>query len=170
RPTAKNPRQQLPIATGPTVKPPRRDVIAGGKFLDDLYVRGKTGAGENPLEGVDVIDAFACIGAFPEQILVHIGNCRGIWIDTADAREDTLEQGTFAADGERGRNPRLQNRIALDDPVGGGVETRPVERVSHLADQAADCIARELGVGVQRDHIPDLLRNAWWTPAQAEEI
>ena len=93
----------------------RGDVVASGKFLDDLDVGGETGAGEDALEqivaeqrrvrhpagerrleGVDVVDALAGIGAFAEQILIDVGNGRGVGIDAAHAGKDALEQRTFA--------------------------------------------------------------------------
>ena len=96
------------------------DVVAGGKFLDDLDIGGETGAGEDALEqivaeqrrvrhaagergleGIDVVDALAGIGAFAEQILVHVGHRGGIRIDAAHAGEDALEQRALAADRQR---------------------------------------------------------------------
>ena len=95
----------------------RGDVVAGGKLLDDLDVGGETGArkdaleqivaeqrgvrhaaGERGLEGVDVVDALAGIGAFAEQILVHVGDGGGVRVDAARAGEHALEQRTLAAD------------------------------------------------------------------------
>ena len=96
------------------------DVVAGGEFLDDLDVGGEAGAGEDALEqivaeqrrvrhaagergleGIDVVDALAGIGAFAEQVLVDVGDRRGIGIDAAHAGEDALEQRAFAADRQR---------------------------------------------------------------------
>jgi hypothetical protein len=85
------------------------DVVAGRKFLDDLNVRGEAGArknaleeivakegilgnaaGESCLEGIDVVDAFAGVGALTEEVLVDVRDGRRIGIDTAGAGEDPL--------------------------------------------------------------------------------
>ena len=133
---AENPWQQLPVAARPAVVARRRDIVAGRKFLDDLDIRGETGAGEHALEqimaeqrrvrhaacqrrleGIDIVDALAGIGAFAEQILIHVGYGRRIGIDAVHAGEDALEQRAFAPDRQRRRHPRLQHRVALDDPA-----------------------------------------------------
>ena len=86
------------------------DVIASWEFLDHLDIRGEAGAREHALEkivaeegrvwrtirersleSVDVVDAFSGIRSFPEQVLINVGNCRGVWIDAAHAGEDLLE-------------------------------------------------------------------------------
>ena len=71
--------------------------------------------------------------------------------------------------GSDGRDPRLQHGIARHDPAGGGVEARPVERMRHLADQPADRVARQPGVGVERDDVADAGGHRWRLPARAEE-
>ena len=112
-----DPGQQLPIAARPAMMPQSRDVVAGGEFLDHLDVGGETGAredaleqivaeqrgvrnpaGERGLEGIDIVDALAGIGAFAEQILIDVGDGGGIRVDAADAGEDALEQRALAAD------------------------------------------------------------------------
>ena len=117
----------------------RVDVVAGGEFLDDLDIGGETGAGEDALEqivaeqrrvrhpagergleGIDVVDALAGVGAFAEQVLVHVGDGGGIGIDAVHAGKDALEQRTLAADRQRRRDPWLQHGIACHDPAGGG--------------------------------------------------
>jgi hypothetical protein len=86
-----------------------RDVVAGWKLLDDLNVSGEAGArknaleeivteegifgdaaGECYLEGIDVVDAFTCVGALTEEVLVDVRDGRRIGIDTAGAGEDPL--------------------------------------------------------------------------------
>ncbi len=97
--------------------PPRIEVVAGGELLDHLDIGHETGAGKDALEqivaeqgrvghpvgkrcleGIDLVDALAGIGAFAEQILVDIGRGRGIGVDAVHAGKDALEQGTLAAD------------------------------------------------------------------------
>ena len=105
----------MPVAARPPVMANGADVIPCGEFLDDLDIRGEAGAREHALEkivaeeggvrrtirersleSVDVVDAFSGIGSFPEQILIDVGDCRGVRIDAAHAREDSLKQRAFA--------------------------------------------------------------------------
>jgi len=87
----------------------RRDVVAGWEFLYDLDMEASPAranasnrswlrsveSGARPasasFEGVDVVDAFARIGAFAEQILIDVRDSRGVGIDSAQAGEDALE-------------------------------------------------------------------------------
>ncbi len=64
---------------------------------------------------------------------------------------------TFAPHRQRRRDPRLQHAVAFDDPAARHVEARPVERMRHLADQAAHRVARQPRVGVERDDVADAL-------------
>ena len=50
-----------------------------------------------------------------------------------------------------------------------GVEARPIERVRHFADQPADRVARQPGVGVERDDVADAVGHRWRLPAEAQE-
>ena len=61
-------------------------------------------------------------------------------------------------DRQRRRHARLQHRIALHHPARGRVEARPVQRVRHLADQAAHRIARQSRVGVERHDVTNVGR------------
>ena len=78
-------------------------VVAGGIFLDHLDIRGQTGAGEHTLEQImaqkravrhparqgclkriNVVDAFAGVGAFAEQVLIDVGHGGRVRVDPAD--------------------------------------------------------------------------------------
>ena len=72
-------------------------------------------AGQGRLEGVDVIDALAGVRAFAEEILVDVGDCGGIGIDPGRTGEDPLEERPVAIGGHRGRDPRLQHTVSVDD-------------------------------------------------------
>ena len=119
----------------------RGNVVAGWEFLHHLDIGGETSTGEDALEqimaeqgrvrhpagkrrfeSVDFIDALAGIGAFADQILVHVGCGGGIRVDAVHAGKDTLEQRAFAADRQRWRDARLQHGIARQHPAGGNVE------------------------------------------------
>ena len=76
----------------------------------------------------------------------------------ASAGEHALEERSFAADRQRGRDARLQHRVALDDAPARRVEPRPIERMRHLADQAPHRVARQPRVGIERDDIAHIRR------------
>ena len=117
RSARQQPRQQLPVAARPTVMAPRGDVVACGELLDYLDVgreacagkdafeqivaeqcRVRHPAGKRRFESVDFVDALARIGAFADQILVHVGCGGGIRVDAVHAGKDVLEQRAFTAD------------------------------------------------------------------------
>ncbi len=117
RRAAEDPRQQLPVAARPAVMARGADVVASREFLDDLDIGGEASAREHAfkqivaeqrrvrraprergLEGVDVIDALAGIGAFAEQILVDVGNGGGVRVDAAQAGKDALKQRPLPAE------------------------------------------------------------------------
>jgi hypothetical protein len=52
--------------------------------------------------------------------------------------------------------------MTLYDPIGSIIEARLVERMRHLADKPPYSVAREHSVGVERDDVADVLRNARW--------
>ncbi len=167
-----HPRQQLPVAAGPAVLALRGDVVAGREFLDHLDIGRQPGAredafeqivaeqgvrrhaaGERRLEGVDVVDALAGVGAFAEQVLVHVGGGSRVRIDAARRGEQPLVQRAFAADRQRRRHARLQDAVAADHALARLVEARPVQGMRHLADQPQRRVARQPRVGIERDDV-----------------
>ena len=108
---------------------------------------------QREIESVDVVNALAGIGAFAEHVLIDVGNRGSVRIDAAQAGENALEQRAFESHRKRRGHARLHHAIALDDAPRLRIETRPVERMRHLADQAADSVARQARIGVERDDI-----------------
>ena len=172
---AEYPGQQLPVAASPAVLTRGGHVVARREFLDDFDVGDQSGPGEGALEevvaekcslghaigerrleGIDVIDAFAGIGAQPEEILVHVGDGGRIRIDAARAGEHALKERAFAARRQRRRDPRLQHRVALEHLTARRIEPGPVQRMSHLADQTPHRISRQPGIRIERDDVPDI--------------
>ena len=137
RPRPNDPGQELPVAARPAMLALGGDVVAGRELLDDLDVGREARAGEDAfeeivaeqgvlrhapgerrLEGIDVVDALAGVGALAEQVLVDVGDRRRIGVDAAGTGEDTLDRaiprGRAAATGVT-RGCRM--RIAADDPL-----------------------------------------------------
>ena len=165
-----DPRQQLPVAPGPAVLALRVDVVACRKLVDHLDIRREARAREDAfeevvaeqrvvahpschrrLERVDVVDALAGERAFAEQVLVHVGRGRCVGVDARRAGEDLLVPRAVAAERQRRCHARLQDRVAVDDPLPGDVEARRVDRMGHLADQPQRGVARQARVAVERD-------------------
>ena len=118
---SKHPGQELPVSAGPTVLTCSDGLITRGKFVKQLNVRGQGDPGKNTFEkivaqegvlghfprqrrfkGIDVVNAFAGVRAFLEQILVNIRNSRRIGIDPTRAGEDPLRERTFRSIGSEG--------------------------------------------------------------------
>ena len=169
---AENPGKELPIAPRPAMLARRRDVVAGGIFLHELDIGHQPGAGEDPLEkvvaedrilgdsslqggleGIDVVDALAGEGALAEEILIHVGDGKGIGIHAGGAGEDALESRSFASRRQGGGDARLQHAIAGDDPPGLRIELGTVQRMGHLAHEPLHGAAGQPRIGVQGDDI-----------------
>src|SRR5215471_8141424 len=142
---AEYPRQQLPIAAHPAVQPRRRDIVTRRKFFDDFDIGNQAGARkasfekvvtqygtvgypsvERGFEGVDVIDAFAAIGALLEKILINVRNSESIRVKPARSRENALKQRTFATHGHGGSHTRLKYGVAFHDATETRIQPRPV--------------------------------------------
>jgi len=121
----------------PTLKRPG----AGGKTL-----------AEDLAENIDVVDSLAGKNAFTEQILVHVGNRASVNIQSGLAGINISESravGGVHADADT----RLQNAITLLDGVGRRINLRAIQRMGSGANQAMRAITRQLGVGIEGDHI-----------------
>ena len=137
------------------------DVVARGEFLDDLDIRGKTRAGEDPfkqvmaeqrilrhparercLEGIDVVDPLAGIRPLTEEVLIDVGDGGCVRIDTAGAGKDSLIKRTLAADRQRGRYPGLEDGVTVNDASLDFAKHRAIQRMSHLANQLRCYISR----------------------------
>ncbi|KFB71347.1 MAG: hypothetical protein AW09_003510 [Candidatus Accumulibacter phosphatis] len=107
------------------------------------------------LEGIDVIDSLADERAFAEHILVDI---RGYPRVRVDARLATVQSRIARAIRPRqtDRHARLQNAVAGGDPPFRRVVIGTVERVRHGANELPRRVARQLRIGVQGDHVPDV--------------
>src|ERR1700677_1811040 len=128
--------------------PGRGDVVAGRKFLDHLYIRGKAGprknsleqivtkdnafgkpAVERRLERVHVVNALAAIGTFAKEILIDVGHGESVRIESAGAGENPLKQRTFTGARQRWRHSRLQHRVPLNHPSARRVKPRTIQRM-----------------------------------------
>ena len=182
------PGKELPVAPGPAMLTPGGDVVAGRELLDHLDIRGETGAGEDSLqeivaekhvfrhppgegrlEGVDVVDSLAGVRPLAKEVLIDIRDGRRVGVHAPGAGKDPLKERAFAANRQRGCDARLEDAVAIDDALLGAVEFRPVQRVSHLADQSRDCIAWQSGIGIERDNVTDTARYVQWSTADRHE-
>ena len=111
RSPADDPRQKLPVPARPTILASGRHVIPCRELVDHLDVGDQGGAGEDALEkivaedgvvrnasgegrfeAIDVVDPLAAIGAFAEQVLVHVRDGTGIGVHAACVGKDALKK------------------------------------------------------------------------------
>src|SRR5580658_4264024 len=71
---------------------------------------------------------------------------------------------------ENTRWNREPSRPTGDDPPQRRVEARPIERVRHFADQPEYRVARQPGVGIERDDVTNVRRHLWRLAVQVEEV
>ncbi len=178
-PAPEDPRQQLPVAARPAVQPLDRDLVARREVLDDLDVGREAGAcvdafeqvvaehrvvghaaGERRLERVDVVDALADVRPFAGEVLVDVRHGARVRIDAAWAGEGGVEDRAGVGGDERRGDARLQDRVAARDALQPRVEERPVERMTHLADETQRRVARQSRVGIERDDVADPVGHA----------
>ena len=154
------------------------DVVAGRIFFVEFYIGNQSAAGvtrfqqimtqhsvlreasgQGPLEGVDIVDSFADKRTFAKKILIHIGHRPRVRIDPRVAREKPDEP---RAGGARQTyfHPRLQKAITFSDNLASGVELRPIQRMRHRCRELTGGVARQLGVGIERDDVIDFGQNA----------
>ena len=121
-------------------------------MAEDLILGESGTAGR--LESVDVVDTLAGETAQAKKVLVHIGHGSRIGVDAGRAREDPGKPRAYGTS-QTQADARLQHAVTFHDPSLGGIETRPVERVAQRGDEPARRLARQFGVGVQRDDVAD---------------
>ena len=171
--TPAQPANQLPIAAYPAVAARHVGAVARGRVLEQLHLAEQTGAcvaaleqvvaqdavlghavAQRAFENIDIVDAFADKRAFAEQVLIDIGDRPRIGVDASLA---AVQPGVAAAvgAGQTQGHAGLQDAVALDHDVAlrAAAEARPVQRVRHGGDKMRGRVARQLRIGVQRDHI-----------------
>ena len=154
--------------------PGRRRLIVGRKCFEQLDVSRQCGtceqafkqivtehrifrhlARQRRFECVDLVNAFARVGPFPKEILIHIRHGRCVGVDPAGPGKGLLKVGTLAAAWERRCNPRLYDPISFKHTPDVRVESRPVQRVCHRTDEPVGGSTRQPGICIQRDDEPD---------------
>ena len=97
--------------------------------------------------------ALAGKGALPEYVLVHLGTGGAVGINAELPGKQPVIEGARMFPRQRCRHPGLQHAVALHDGAGRRVKDRLVAGVGRNTHQRAQSPGRQLGVGVQRDHI-----------------
>ena len=166
--------QHLPVPSHPSVASPGVDLVRRGLSVENLDVARKRAASEDALKKVvaeksslgnpaaqrgrkrvHIVDAFTDERPLPEEVLVHVGHCRRVGVDTAlgsgDARVASLRRELTG----NGADARLNDAVTAHDAPSLSADARAIERMRERADQPPRDVARQLGVGIQRDDIPD---------------
>ncbi|MNV41428.1 hypothetical protein D3C71_1330630 [compost metagenome] len=170
---AEQPAQQLPVPAYPAM--PAADVggVARGLPFEQLDIAQQARAGiatlqqvmaQHPVvreavlqcrfECVHVVDALADEGAFLEDVLINVGHSVGIGIDAwiASVQASVRRRGQV---GQADSHPRLQDAVAACHSARDRVELGLIERMRHGADKFPGGFPGQLGIGVQRDDVPD---------------
>ena len=165
------PRQQLPVAANPAMPSFDIGTVARRVLLVDLHVAEQAGSCITPFdqvvaenlvirqatfqgagERVHVVDALADEGTLLEQVLVNVRYRASVGIDAGiTAKQPGVDRARGA--GQADAHSRLQHRVAGNDLLAVTVEQRTIQRVHHGRHALASDIARQQGVGVQRDHV-----------------
>ena len=103
-------------------------------------------------ERVDVVKALAGKDAFVEEILIRIGNRRGVRIDARVSRVEPREQGAGRAE-KRHTDAWLKDAVPLDNPPIARAEHRLIERMHADPDQLARDAPRQPRIAVERDAV-----------------
>ena len=150
--------------------------IVVGKLFEEFHVRGQSDTdmrsfdeivteqpllGETPrqyfVKGPNVVDAFAVIDRFAEDILIDVGNRLAIGIAPACVREQPRKT-RCGCRWERDTDTRLNDRVAADAVALILREFHPVQRVRNRFDQSSRAAVWKLSVGIERDHITNARR------------
>ncbi len=106
------------------------------------------------LKCIYIVDPLADIRAFPEEVLIHVGDGTGIRINARLSGEKSGKPRP-AGTGQTHAHTRLENAVALDDPSEFRIEPRAVERVGQRAGEFAGRVTRQLRIRVERDDESD---------------
>ena len=125
---------------------------------------------ERGLEGVDVVDALAGVGALAEEVLVDVRDGARVGVDAARARRRRAGRASRPARGQSGRDARLEDAVALDHAAGRGSKRG---RFSGCASVPISCRAaspRQPRVGVERDDVADRRRAGRRRPSAGTKL
>ncbi|MEI9981161.1 MAG: hypothetical protein WDN23_19565 [Edaphobacter sp.] len=149
--------------------------VVGGVVVDDFDVGDEAGAGvgafdevvreervtgeaavEDLLEDADLVDAFAGEDALAEEVLIDVGDGAGVDVEAGLAGVERGKAGAGCG-GDADADARLEDPVSGGDDAEFGINDGLVERVGHSADHACGGAAGELGVGVKRDDVTDVV-------------
>ncbi len=110
------------------------------------------------LEGIDLVDALADERAFTEQILIDVGDAAGIRVEAGLAAMQLCVTRSVRA-GQACCHTRLQDAVTFNHPSLRNVVARAIQRMRHCPDELPRRVARQLRIGVQRDHVFDVAQD-----------
>ncbi len=103
-------------------------------------------------ERIDVVEALAGEDAFVEEVLIHVGYSGRVRIHTGVAGVRAGEQRSGGA-GHGDADARLQDPVAVRNAADARIEARDVQRVRDDADELFRRVARQTGVGIEREAV-----------------
>src|SRR5512139_2730402 len=119
--------------SGPRVAP-FQEIVAEAPVLGTPSLEGL-------LERIDVVDPLSDEGAFVEHVLVHIGDCARVGVDSRFAPEQSRISRPVRSRQAVG-HARLQYAVPLRDALYPLVVPRTVQRVRHGSNELPRRVAR----------------------------
>src|SRR5437899_1101819 len=101
-------------------------------MAEDVILReSRPGRG---LERRELVDALAGERAEAEEVLVNVRRGRGVRVNSRGAG-DELRETRSPCGRQREADPRLQDRVTVDDPPPRRIELRKIQRLGQGRDQ-----------------------------------
>ena len=104
------------------------------------------------LKRVDVVDALSRKTPFAVQVLIDVGHCSRIRINTRMTRGDGCKAASVRTR-QRDTNPRLQYAIAAHNAPSFGVIDRAIEWMCHRTNERRRGVGRQHRIGVEGDDV-----------------
>ena len=110
-------------------------------------------SGQRDVERARVVDAFADVTAFVEQVLIDVRRGGRVRIPAHVPGHHVGKPRPRRA-GQADLDARLEYAVAFGHPADHGIEARTIQGMRDGADEAAGAVGRQLRVGVERDNVP----------------
>ena len=116
-------------------------------------------AGQAALKSSHIIDALASIVTFTKKILVHVGYCPRVQIESGISSENPRKQRAVGT-GWPDLHPRLEHRVPGDYFVAVRGKFGAVQRVRQGGDEAPRAIPGQTRIRIQCDNVLDLWQDS----------
>ncbi len=109
---------------------------------------------KHPVKGFDVVDALSGINRLVENILVDV-RYDGPIMGKARFSRENFRKSAAVLIGDMISYRGLYDDVALLHLLIGGIQNRLIQRMIDQPDQLRGIVAQQIGIRIQRDHIPE---------------